>query len=222
MMIKDRCFSVLGIFLFIGCLTSCIKSGEYVKKNNSTKDEAEKSDAVFDTDSTPEPVKKRPLEKQRCIIEKLEAEYKNADDVKQRIMRETIGGLKLGMDAEEAVTMLSEPDSKTKPFEEAATGYIKSEWIWKTKGVQLTMDSSQGKNEVVAIVVRYPFKGKTSCGISIGSTMDEAKNTYGKYLDKDFSQGDSIIAGTVYGGIMFSKGVSSDEISSIAIGAFAE
>jgi len=222
MMIKDRFVSVLGIFLFIGCLAGCIKRGEYVKKNNSPKYEAEKNDAVFDTDSTSEPVKKRPLEKQLCIIEKLEAEYKNADDVKQRIMRETIGGLKLGMDAEKAVSMLNEPDSKTKPVEEAATGYIKSEWIWKSKGVQLTMDSSHGNNEVVAIVVRHPFKGKTSCGISIGSTMEEAKNTYGKYLDKDFSQGDSIIAGTVYGGILFSKGASSDKIGSIAIGAFAE
>lgn len=222
MMTTERGIPVFGFVVLILCLTGCMKSGEKKVQINSPRDESEKSVKVFDTVSRPEPVKKRPPEKKLCIIEELEAKYKNATDVKQRIMRETIGGLKLGMDSEEAVSMLSEPDSKTKPVEEAASGYIKSEWIWKSKGVQLTMDSSDGKNKVVAIVVRHPFKGKTSCGISIGSTMEEVKNIYGKYLDEDFSQGDSIITGTVYGGILFSKGASSYEIGSIAIGAFAE
>ncbi len=216
--------SAFCFFLFLLCAAGCPKRGKTAVSSGPSKvgDNGENTDVAFDTSSPAESDKKMVGEKRICIIEELGAEHSDESDIRERIVKENIGGLFLGMDAEKAVALLGEPDSKTEPVEEAATGAVVSEWTWNTKGVRLIIDCSEKNYKVRMIDVRQPFRGKTSCGIGVGDSMAAANKIYGKYLDEDHSGSESMVAGSIYGGILFKKGADTDEITSISIGAFAE
>jgi len=155
-----------------------------------------------------------------CHVTRLEQRKTPVAKIRQSLTKEPFGGLFWGMTADKALELLGAPDKKTPPHEEAATGYVRSDWTYAGKGVTLTVDSSQKVPRVIALDFKDPFTGKNSCGLGIGSPRDTIMKVYGSYLDKDFSKGDNIIAGSVYGGIAFL--IKRGRVHSISVGAFAE
>jgi hypothetical protein len=65
-----------------------------------------------------------------------------------------------------------------------------------------------------------PFDYKTSKGISIGSNYQEVEKAYKDYVNAEFSNKESIVAGSIYGGVIFS--FKNGKVTSIFIGASAE
>jgi hypothetical protein len=61
---------------------------------------------------------------------------------------------------------------------------------------------------------------RTSKGISIGSSYQEVEQAYKDYMNPEFSNRESIVAGSIYGGVVFSfeKG----KVKSVFVGAASE
>ena len=61
---------------------------------------------------------------------------------------------------------------------------------------------------------------KTKRNIGIGSILEEVKSAYKSEIDPNLNSLKTIVAGTIYGGIIFS--FDNDKVNSIFIGARAE
>ncbi|MBU1221675.1 hypothetical protein KKF34_11425 [Myxococcota bacterium] len=194
----------LSVFLIVASLGACSS------KSNS------------DVKSTPGPKSNPALVelKDSCLVTSMEKEGKDFKTIMSALMNDSAGGIKLGMTAEAAVKILGEPDSKTEAKEEAATGYMRSEWIWKTKGVSLDLDYGKKGKIVIHVTFKAPYSQKTSCGVGIGSSKSEVEKIYSKYRERDSGRTDSNTFGSVYGGIAFYY--VNDKVTSFSMGAFAE
>lgn len=136
---------------------------------------------------------------------------------------EALGKLKLGQKAAEVVTLIGKPDSKGKDTEWGATGEWVQEWTFKKQGLTLNLASEKkgGAKTVLMITAEAPCSLATKRGIRIGSTSAEVTKAYGDVQDKEQSEaGKSFVAGSVYGGVIFS--FTGGKVSRIFIGAAAE
>jgi hypothetical protein len=209
------CF-ILPIFLMIsGC-----NGNSPPKSTTAGNTPVDRTNNTSKTSATAKPAIPGTQKKQACLITQWEKQKKSVSKIKQEVTSELLGKLKLGLTAMEVTALLGSPDSKSKAQEEAATGYILSEWEWKQEGVSCSIDSSGKKKTVIFLSVQAPFKGKTTCGIGIGSSVEQMKRVYGKYFDTDSTSKNNYIVGSIYGGINFS--IKNNKIYQISIGAFAE
>ncbi len=137
--------------------------------------------------------------------------------------REALGGIKIGQKAAEITAHAGEPDNKGKDTEWEAIGEWVQEWDFKTQGLTLNMASATqgGVKAVLSIAAEAPCKLATVRGIHIGSTMAEVARAYGDVHDKEMSvPGETFVAGSVYGGVIFT--FTDGKVSQIFIGAAAE
>jgi hypothetical protein len=144
-----------------------------------------------------------------------------ADD--QWMDSEALGKIKLGRKAADLVALIGKPDSKGKETEWDAIGEWVQEWRFKSQGLTLQMASASkgGAKTVLTITAGAPSKLATTRGIHIGSTIAEVTKAYGKVQDKEGSvPGKTLVAGSVYGGVIFT--FSGGKVSQIFIGASAE
>ena len=136
---------------------------------------------------------------------------------------ETLGKLKLGQKAAEVTVLLGKADSKGKDIEWGATGEWVQEWRFKSQGLSVNMASETkgGAKTVLSITATAPSKLATARGIKIGSSIAEVTKAYGDVRDDEQSDpGKSFVAGSVYGGVIFS--FAGGKVSQIFIGAAAE
>ena len=70
------------------------------------------------------------------------------------------------------------------------------------------------------ITITEPCEFKTTRNIGIGSNMEEVQTAYRQEINAKSSNTETIIAGTVYGGIIFN--FENKKVKSIFIGASAE
>lgn len=138
---------------------------------------------------------------------------------------EAIGPLRDGMGTIEVVDLLGAPPEKGEIFEEGATGMWVQEWTYPNAGVSLWMHATteRGAQSIAAITVKAPCEYATKRGIEVGSTQAEVEKAYGDVKDQDESGEDdasSFVAGSVYGGIIFS--FEAGKVSEIFMGAAAE
>jgi hypothetical protein len=76
-------------------------------------------------------------------------------------------------------------------------------------------------NQVIGMLtISEPCELKTSRRIGIGSNMEEVKSAYKVAIDPSSSDSETIVAGSVYGGIIFK--MENNKVKSIFIGASAE
>lgn len=149
------------------------------------------------------------------------AQTKEAENI---LSTERLGELRLGMKAVEAVALLGEPTKKGRNEPWEADGLRHQDWSWPGLGVTLDMQASSRKGEqsVGSITAVAPCAFKTLKGIGIGSPRAEAMKQYGKLKDPMYSDDleHHLIAGSVYGGVMFDfeKG----RVTKIFFGAAAE
>jgi hypothetical protein len=136
---------------------------------------------------------------------------------------ETFGQLKLGRKAADIVKVLGQPEGKGKEVHWDATGDWVQEWRYPAKGLTLNMASAKkgAPKTVLSFTAEEGCKLATSRGIKLGSTLAEVRKAYGKFENKEDSQaGETFVAGSVYGGIIFH--LKDGKVSSIFFGAAAE
>ncbi len=156
---------------------------------------------------------------------------------------ERIGGLRIGMPAEEVLALLGEPAKRGRIELEGATGAYIQEWSYKDQGLRLSMgaDTRKGAQKIHTLTLKAPSELTTRFGVGIGSPRKAVLAAYGKLRDPLEPSGDAadeFIAGSVYGGVFFtfarpvavfptwSRGVGSDvafdKVTEIFVGAGAE
>jgi len=184
--------SILAIALLI---SSC----------NSSKKEEKKPATVQDTISGPTPdLTDRTVK----------------DTMPKDFSMEPIGALSLGLSDTKAIGLLGQPDSKTKELEWGADGLMHQEWVYKAKGITLNMSRDEKVQQIFAITVTAPSDLKTARGIGIGSGHMDVMKAYEKDIDKEESNDNVVVVGSIYGGIIFS--LKGHKVESIFAGAAAE
>ena len=140
-----------------------------------------------------------------------------------RLMREeALGNLAVGISDSAVNQQMGEAEKKSEPKVWAADGYVHQSWYYPAKGIELDMNNRpEGKPVVGRLTITAPCDLKTRRGIGIGSTVQDVKTAYANELNPNFSpESSSLLAGTVYGGILFS--LQDGAVSRIFIGAAAE
>lgn len=126
-------------------------------------------------------------------------------------------------DADTLISMYGKPERSTEPVVWGADGLVHQSWSYPSKGLafDLVKDDS-GVFKADALTITKPSALKTLRGIGIGSSRKEVMKAYGKEIDpkETDSESDRIVAGTVYGGVIFT--LNSNKVTSIFIGAAAE
>ena len=140
---------------------------------------------------------------------------------------ESLGGIKIGQEEKALKAILGK--SKIKKSEsrlEEATGEYIQTWTCEEKGLSIRMSSGEtkkGAQHVGGFTADANCLLATNKGIKIGSTKGDVLKAYGKFEDKENKSAagaDSFVAGSIYGGIIFTfKG---DKVSEIFFGAGAE
>lgn len=140
-----------------------------------------------------------------------------------QVDREGFGKLMIGQKAEAVITILGKPESKGKDLMWEAIGELVQEWKYPSLGLTLNMSSAKKRaaKTLWSISATGGCSLITARGIRIGSSEAAVRKAYGKEEDKSSSvRGESFVAGSVYGGVIFhfEKG----KVSDIFIGAAAE
>ncbi len=134
-----------------------------------------------------------------------------------------LGKLVLGQKAEDVTQVLSKPASRgTKMFWDA-TGQWVQDWEYPAQGLSLKVASSEktGAGTLLMITASGECKLATKRGIKIGSTEAEVKKAYQDVGNAEESKaGESFVAGSIYGGVIFT--FKEGKVSEIFIGAAAE
>lgn len=135
--------------------------------------------------------------------------------------RETLGDLKLGLKASDVIRLLGVPSTKSKNEEWDADMEYHQSWQYPYLGIELDMI---GKNETAKtihmITIANPCAFQTSKGISIGSSYKSVRRAYSEAYNPDLSNEDTIVVGSIYGGVVF--GFENNLVHYIFIGANAE
>lgn len=139
------------------------------------------------------------------------------------VQDETFGKLRHEQKAEAVTALLGRPETKSKDKLWEATGEWVQEWRYTAQGLKLNMasDAKNGAKTVATITATAPCLLATARGIRIGSSISEVTKAYKNVQDKEMSEpGKSFVAGSVYGGVIFS--FKDGKVSQIFIGAAAE
>jgi hypothetical protein len=134
---------------------------------------------------------------------------------------ESVGPLKLGLTMQKVLQILGEPEYKSKATLWGADGEYHQRWQYGKQDIELDIMGAKSTDKTLnGISVGAPSTFKTPRGIGIGSSIEEVKAAYKNDIDPQSSNGETIIAGSIYGGIMF--GITNGKVASIYIGASAE
>ncbi|WP_108869389.1 SH3 domain-containing protein [Aquimarina aquimarini] len=129
--------------------------------------------------------------------------------------------LKLGLTQKEVIKRIGVPSKKGEDQEWSAIPAYIQEWKYDN-GITLHMESesADSKKTVFMITISEPCNYKNSKKIGINSSITDVLKSYTKYIDDLSFSENQIIAGSIYGGVIF--GFENGKVSSIFIGAAAE
>jgi hypothetical protein len=148
----------------------------------------------------------------------------HAEEAKDTLLnRETLGKLRLGMPATAVIAACGKPESKGEQELWGATGEYVQEWRYPKQGlkIQLASGNAKGPFRVFTITIEAPSTFKTARGIGIGSPEADVTKAYANEKDADSTKpGDSFVAGSIYGGVIF--GIEDGKVVEIFLGAAAE
>ncbi len=154
---------------------------------------------------------------------------------------ESIGKIRHEQKAADLIKLYGEPKSKGKAEMWEAIGEWVEEWKYPALGVSVKMSSEKkdGPKKVLMVTAGKGCELATGRGIKIGSTRAEVQKAYGDVQEKVPGEGpakpgdpkpepaekgkkeeDSFVAGTIYGGLIFS--FKDGKVSEILLGAGAE
>lgn len=139
---------------------------------------------------------------------------------------EGFGALKLGIINTNILQLLGSPDSTTTEVYWGADGAYHSDWIYTEKGIRVGLsrigeDSSEESLKMMDRISIYaPCELTTQRGIGINASIEEVKQAYQKAIESTELQDDYLVAGSAYGGLVFT--FKDDRVAAIFLGASAE
>jgi len=135
---------------------------------------------------------------------------------------ESLSGVMIGQTTDEVIALLGEPTQKGEPETWGADGLEHQTWMYDDAGLELDIVSDGEELIVNNILADNTFTGKTVAGIGIGSSRDDVIAAYAGQIDpeSDPENADTIVAGTVFGGIVFT--IQDNAVDAIFIGAASE
>lgn len=134
---------------------------------------------------------------------------------------EMVGKIKLGLDGKTTLAEMGAPEKKSAATEWGADGLYHQDWNYESKGIDLNMSGEDSlKMEIWSLRFYAPCPLRTLRNIGIGNTFEEVKEAYKEELDDSFSSDQTLVAGTVYGGMIFN--FENGKLSSVFIGSAAE
>jgi len=137
------------------------------------------------------------------------------------LMKENIGFISIGISDSDTLKILGNPEQKSDTRIWGADGREHQRWYYQTKGIELDMIGKESNQAVNMIILKSPCDYKTQRGIQIGSSNIEVQSAYRNEINPHGSSSSStIVAGTIYGGIIFN--LKDNIVTSIFIGAAAE
>jgi hypothetical protein len=137
--------------------------------------------------------------------------------------KEQVGKLHLGLTAKEVKQIIPGQPQRGKDEKWGADDAYHQEWQYPKEGVTLSMVSEKkgGPQSLERITITSPSRLRTQRGIGIGSTEAEVNAAYGRFRNAgDSRAGELLVAGSVFGGVMFD--FQQGRVSRIFIGAAAE
>jgi uncharacterized lipoprotein YehR (DUF1307 family) len=134
---------------------------------------------------------------------------------------ETLDKLKLGLKLSDLINILGEPNVKTNNEFWGADGEYHQTFKYSSMGIELDLiGENEGDKIVNMITIQNPCDYKTTKRISVGNDYQDVKEAYKEYLNPEFSNSESIVAGSIYGGVIFR--FENGKVKSIFIGASAD
>lgn len=136
---------------------------------------------------------------------------------------EGFGELKLSLTAAQVLELLGRPETKGETKLWGGDGLYHQDWYYPQQGITLNMASEiLGERQTVfAITVTSPSRLKTQRRIGIGDSYTKVMQAYKDEEDREMSiPYESFVAGSIYGGLIFSFENSS--VNQIFLGAVAE
>lgn len=140
--------------------------------------------------------------------------------------KEGFGALKLGMVSTNLMQLLGPPDSTSAEVYWGADGAYHSDWIYTEKGIRLGLsrigdDSSEKSLKMMDRISIYaPCELTTARGIGVNASIAEVKQAYQKAIESTELQDNYLVAGSVYGGLVFK--FKNDRVEELFLGARAE
>jgi hypothetical protein len=136
---------------------------------------------------------------------------------------EGLGELRLDL-PEKAVLKLLGPPAKRGAlvFQEADGNYVQ-DWHYPDKGIDLLMSAGEkksGAKTIANITASAPCTFATRKGIKIGDAESVARKAYAEHADREMSDPDTLVVGSIYGGIIFN--FTKGKVNRIFFGAAAE
>jgi hypothetical protein len=186
---------------FLCCLVcivaSCSNLNSNQEKNNSTQSVLRKDSAELKTNSG-----------------------KDYLEIGFNLMKsETIGEIKTGITYERVIELIGKPEEESKVEMSQVDGSYYQSINYSKKGIEIVLVVDSVK-KVSNILINKPCSLKTSKQIGIGSSFDEVQNAYKESINPEFSDTESIVVGTVYGGIVFS--LENRKVKTIYVGISAD
>lgn len=136
---------------------------------------------------------------------------------------ETLNGwLKKNVPAKIIIDSLGNPEVEGEDvFWEGTANYVQK-WEYRSLGLNLFMESDELGNDkkVFHIEIFSPSLFKTSKGIGIGSSKKDVLVSYANVINKNESDSDVIVIGSIYGGTCFY--MINERVNGIFIGELAE
>lgn len=154
---------------------------------------------------------------------KIDSTSTAADTMKPEdiLSRESIGQLKIGLPYKEVTSFLGNPIKKGERY----FGEPDGRYYWQINypDIDITMASNDSlfTEPVIAYIsIHDKCKLTTNWGMGIGSSFAEVKEAYANDLDTEQSNDTILVAGSVYGGLIFN--FSNGKANRIFLGAVAE
>lgn len=134
---------------------------------------------------------------------------------------ETLGPLKIGVSASDLLNLLGEASEKSPPRIWGADGLEHQTWRYSAEEIELDLVKDRnGVQKVDRILIKKPCSYKTSRNIGIGNAETDIRTAYREEINPQDSRANRLVAGTIYGGVIFQ--LQDGLISSVFIGAAAE
>jgi hypothetical protein len=135
---------------------------------------------------------------------------------------ESFGSLKMSMASGEVVKLLGKPEKQSKAMLQPADGAWHQTWVYMKKGIiiEMSSDSQSGAQQVCSVTLKSPCSLKTKKGIALGASYQEVMKAYTGNIDKEQASKNAIIAGSVFGGVVFT--FTGGKVTRIYLGASAE
>jgi hypothetical protein len=134
---------------------------------------------------------------------------------------ERFSGLKIDLKEDSIIKVLGKPDNTSNATKWDADGLFHQTWTYKAKGVELDVCWEKPiEKRIYSISISKPSNFKTSRGIGVGSAKEQVLKLYKNEIDPKAENDSSIVAGTVFGGIIFE--IEKNHVKSIFIGAASE